>query len=43
MSQQQLNNLMILHVHKDVMDQLDLKEIMVNFIGDSKQRLKILE
>ena len=28
MTQQRLNNLMILHVHKDLTDKLNLKDIM---------------
>lgn len=43
MSQQRLNNLMLLHVHvhKDVTDTLELKDIANEFIGDSEHRLKI--
>ena len=41
MSQERLNNLMILHVHKDVTDTLDLKLIADEFIDDSEHRLKI--
>lgn len=41
MSQQRLNNLLILHVHKDITDTIDLQKIATEFIGDSEHRLKI--
>ena len=40
MSQERLNNLMILHVHKDITDTLE-NLIADEFIGDSEHRLKI--
>ena len=41
MSQQRLNNLMVLHVHKDISDQLNLEDVAKDFIGESEHRLKI--
>ena len=41
MGQQRLNNLMVLHVHKDMADEIDLQKIATEFIGDSEHRLKI--
>ena len=39
MTQQRLNNLMVLHVHKDITDSLKLQDI--EFVGNSEHRLKI--
>ena len=41
MGQQRLNNLMVLHVHKDMTDAIDLQKLATDFIGDSEHRLKI--
>ena len=41
MTQERLNHLMLLHVHKDIMDKLDLKSIASEFIGDSQHRIKL--
>ena len=41
MGQQRLNNLMVLHVHKDMTDVIDLQKLATDFIGDSEHRLKI--
>ena len=41
MTQQRLNNLMVLHVHKDLTDSLDLKAVDIEFIGNSEHRLKM--
>ena len=41
MSQQRLNNLMLLHVHKGITDAINLKAIASEFIGDSEHRLKL--
>ena len=41
MVQQRLNNLMVLHVHKDMTDAIDLQKLATDFIGDSEHRLKI--
>ncbi len=41
MTQQRLNNLMVLHVHKNLTDNLDLKAVTIEFIGNSEHRLKI--
>ena len=41
MSQQRLNNLMLLHVHRDLTDTLDLSAVANDFIGDTEHRLKI--
>ena len=40
MGQQRLNNLIVLHVHKDMTDTLDLQKIATEFIGDSEHWLK---
>ena len=41
MSQQRLNNLMLLHVHKGITDGINLKAIASEFIGNSEHRLMI--
>ena len=41
MSQQRMNNLMLLHVHKDITDSLDLKAVANEFVADSEHRLKV--
>ena len=41
MTQQRLNNLMVLHVHKDITDSLKLQDIANEFVGNSKHRLKL--
>ena len=41
MGQQRLNNLMVLHVHTDMTDAIDLQKLATDFIGDSEHRLKI--
>ena len=41
MTQQRLNNLMVLHVHKDITDSLKLQDIANEFVGISKHRLKL--
>ena len=41
MSQQRLNNLLVLHVHKDITDTIDVQKIATEFIGDSEHRLKV--
>lgn len=41
MGQQRLNNLMVLHVHKDRCDSLRLKEVVNDFVADSEHRLRI--
>lgn len=38
MSQQRLNHLMILHVHKDKTDELDLKSCLNEFVEGSEHR-----
>ena len=40
MGQQRLNDLLLLHVHKEITDSLDLKEVVNNFVN-SEHRLKI--
>ena len=39
--QDRLNLLMILHVHKDRTDALDLKEVANEFVSGSEHRLRI--
>ena len=41
MLQQRLNNLLVLHVHKECTDHLDLRSTATEFIGDSEHRLRI--
>lgn len=41
MSQQRMNNLMLLHVHKDITDGLDLKSVANDFVADSDHRLSM--
>lgn len=41
MSQRRLNDLMILHVHKDHTDKLNLMHIANDFISASEQRLSL--
>ncbi len=41
MTQQRLNNLMVLHVHKDLTGSLDLKAVAIEFFGKSEHRLNI--
>ena len=41
MSQERLNYLMILHVHKDRTDAHDIKSILNEFVGDSEHRSRI--
>ncbi len=41
MRQERLNYLMLLHVHKDRTDALDLKATINDFIGDSEHRSSI--
>ena len=41
MSQQRMNNLMLLHVHKDIVDSLDLRSVANDFVADSELKLKI--
>lgn len=39
MGQERLNNLMLLHVHKQLTDDLDLKDVATEFISGSDNRL----
>ena len=41
MTQQRLNNVMMLHVHKELTDEIDLGLIVTEFIGDSEHRQSI--
>ena len=40
MGQQRLNDLLLLHVHKEITDSLNLKEVINNFVN-SEHRLQI--
>ena len=42
MTQQRLNNLMLLHVHRDLADKLDLNILVNDYVGDSKIESKYL-
>ena len=41
MTQQRLNNLMVLHVHKDITDRQNLTDIASEFISDNEHRLRV--
>ena len=41
MSQQRLNNLMVLHVHKEPTDSLNEVDIANELVGDSDHRLRM--
>ena len=41
MGQMQLNNLMVLHVHKDLTDGLDLNEVGNEFVGNKEVRMRL--
>ena len=38
MAQERLNHLMVMHVHKERTDKLDLKSVLNNFVGESEHR-----
>ena len=39
--QQSLNNLMVLHVHKELTDSIKLEDIANECVGDSHHRIKV--
>ena len=41
MGQERLNNLMLLYIHKDLVDELDLKDVAMEFVSGSEHRLSI--
>ena len=41
MTQERLNNLMLLHVHQELLDKIDLLEVAEEFVSDSKHRLSL--
>ena len=41
MSQQRLNNLMLLHVHKVLTDSIDVVGVANEFVGESEHRLQV--
>ena len=41
MKQERLNHLMVMHVHKERTDKLDLKSVLNNFISDSEHRTTV--
>ena len=41
MGQMRLNNLMVLHVHKDLTDGLDLNEVGNEFVGNKEVRMRL--
>ena len=41
MTQQRLNNLMILHVHKDITDSMNPRDVANEFVGNLEHRLRI--
>lgn len=40
MSQNRLNNILLLHAHKDLTDELDIKQIAIDFIRKNNRRLQ---
>ena len=36
-----INSLMVLHIHKEVTDQLDLNEVANDFVSKSAHRLQV--
>ena len=42
MTQEQLDHLMVMHVHKERTDKLDLKTVLNNFVSESEHRTSIL-
>ena len=43
MSQQRLNNLILVHVHKDLTDCLDVLGVGNELVGESEHRLQVLK
>ena len=41
MRQDRLNHLMVLHIHDERTDELDLKEVANEFVGECEHRLRI--
>ncbi len=41
MGQERLNHLMILHVHRDITDNLDMISVANEFVSDSEHRMQI--
>ena len=41
MGEERLSSLLMLHVHKDLTDSLDLLEVANSFVSDSEHRLRI--
>ena len=41
MTQERLNHLLVLHVHKDYTDSLDMLQVANSFVSDSEHRLRI--
>ena len=41
MSQERLNNLMVLHIHQEATDRLNLKDIGNQFVSGKEHRLRI--
>ncbi len=41
MGQERLNHLMILHVHKDITDNLNMISVANEFVSDSEHRMQI--
>ena len=39
--QDRLNHLMVLHIHNERTDELDLKEVAYKFVGDCEHRLRM--
>ena len=40
MTEKRLNNCLLIHVHRDIVDELSLKEIAVEFVSANDERRK---
>ena len=40
MTEKRLNNCLLMHVHKDIVDELNLKDIAVEFVSANDERRK---
>jgi len=41
MTQERLNNLMLLHVHQELLDKIDLLKVAEDFVSDNKHGLSL--
>ena len=40
MTEKQLNNCLMLHIHKDLTDELDINNVATTFVSTNNERLK---